>query len=409
MSHTVFQARAPWMLSRRSAGFKPSAIRDLLRSTEQPEMISLAGGLPAPHGFPVTALAEAATRILAQDGSAALQYAASEGYAPLRAAIAQRLPWKVDAAQVLITTGSQQALDLLGKVLIDTGSRILLETPTYPGAIQAFSPMEPTLVSTPCDAQGVIPESLAALRGTGVDKARLLYVQPNFQNPTGRTMDAHRRQVLIAQATALHIPIVEDDPYGELWLDAPPPLPLTAHNPDGCVYVGSFSKVLAPGLRVGFIVAPKPVYARLLLAKQATDLHSPGLCQRLVYALLEDGTLTQHIHAMQALYRSQRNAMLAALEHHMAPLGARWNTPEGGLFIWLQLPQGIPAAHLLPMALARHVAFVPGTAFEATEAYSNHIRLSFATATTEQLTNGIAALANAVGAFKASQQKRRSV
>lgn len=392
------------MLSRRSAGFKPSAIRDLLKSTEQPDMISLAGGLPAPHGFPISALANAAARILAQDGMAALQYAGSEGYGPLRSAIAEHLPWKVDPAQVLITTGSQQALDLLGKVLIDSGSRILLETPTYPGAVQAFSPMEPTWVSTPSDEQGVLPDALAALRGSGIDKPRLLYVQPNFQNPTGRTMSASRRQALLAQATALHIPIVEDDPYGALWFDQPPPLPLAASNPEGCVYVGSFSKVLAPGLRVGFLVAPKPVYARLLLAKQASDLHSTGLCQRLVYALLENGTLAQHMVAMRELYRHQRDAMLTALQQHMAPLGARWNIPEGGMFVWLQLPAGIPAARLLPLALARNVAFIPGAAFDDSGAYACHIRLSYATCTPQQASAGIAALADSIVTW---QQKRR--
>jgi len=405
MPPTMFQTRAPWMLSRRSGGFKPSVIRDLLRCNDAPEMISMAGGLPAPHGFPVDALAAAADRIFTREGAAALQYGPSDGYAPLRAAIAQRLPWAVDPNQVLITTGSQQGLDLLGKVLIDSGSRVLVESPTYPGALQAFAPMEPSVYSVPFDDQGVVPDALAALRGTGGDKARLLYVQPTFQNPTGRTLGEDRRTRLVEQAAALHIPLVEDDPYGELWLEAPPPLALTARNPEGCVYMGSFSKVLAPGLRVGFIVAPKPVYSRLLLAKQAADLHTPGMCQRLVYELLSNGTLDSHIPTIRALYRHQRDTMVAALNRHLAPLGAQWQTPQGGLFMWVQLPPGMHAANLLPLALARNVAFVPGTAFEATEPCTRMLRLSYATATPDQIDTGIAALAQAMQACRSGRQK----
>lgn len=406
MPHTAFAHRAPWMLSRRSTGLRPSAIRDILRSSASPGMISLAGGLPAPHGFPVEALAEAAARIFSRDGTDALQYASSEGYAPLREAIAAGLPWAVDPSQVLLTTGSQQALDLLGKVLIDTGSRVLLETPSYPGALQAFAPMEPTVVPVPSDEQGALPQALQALRGAGVDKARLLYVQPNFHNPTGRTMGLERRQALVEQASALHLPIVEDDPYGELWMDAPPAAPLTALWPEGCVYVGSFSKILAPGLRVGYLVAPRHVYSRLLLAKQAADLHSPGLCQRLVYELLHDGTLQAHIPRVRALYRSQRDAMVAALEHWMAPLEASWNTPQGGMFVWLRLPAQVSATAVLEQALARQVAVVPGTAFTQDAAGAGHVRLSYATATPAQMHQGIEALAQAVMACMPAHRRR---
>src|SRR4030095_3042250 len=240
-----------WVMARRAEKMNPSVIREILKVTERPGIISFAGGLPSPKTFPVSEFAVACEKVLRQDGPAALQYAASEGYAPLREMVAAMLPWKVDPAQVLITAGSQQGLDLVAKILIDAGSRILVETPTYLGALQAFSPMEPEVVSVASDDEGVDIDDL-----TGKSQsARFLYVLPNFQNPTGRTMTEQRRAALSRRAAELGLPIVEDNPYGDLWFDAPPPPPLTARNPEGCVYLGSFSKVLAPGLRLGFLGA----------------------------------------------------------------------------------------------------------------------------------------------------------
>ena len=235
---------AQWVLARRANKMNPSVIREILKVTERPGIISFAGGLPSPKTFPIAEFATACEQVLREDGQAALQYAASEGYAPLREKVAAGLPWKVDPAQVLITTGSQQGLDLVAKVLIDAGSRILVETPTYLGALQAFTPMEPEVVAVASDAEGVDVDDLAGKAGG----ARFLYVLPNFQNPTGRTMSEARRATLSRRAAELGLPIVEDNPYGDLWFDEPPPLPLTARNPDGCIYLGSFSKVLAPGL-----------------------------------------------------------------------------------------------------------------------------------------------------------------
>src|SRR5438270_811646 len=235
-----------WVLARRAEKMNPSVIREILKVTERPGIISFAGGLPSPKTFPVEAFREACDKVLASDGRAALQYAASEGYAPLREAVAAMLPWQVDPAQIMITTGSQQGLDLVAKVLIDAGSRLLVETPTYLGALQAFTPMEPEIVGVASDANGVDVDALADV----ATSARFLYVLPNFQNPTGRTMDDARRQALVHRASGLGLPLVEDNPYGDLWFDAPPPAPLTARNPDGCVYLGSFSKILAPGLRL---------------------------------------------------------------------------------------------------------------------------------------------------------------
>ncbi len=387
-----------WTLAQRAAKMNPSVIREILKVTEKPGIISLAGGLPSPKTFPIDAFAQACATVLQEDGQAALQYAASEGYLPLREAVARMLPWEVDPDQVLITTGSQQGLDLIAKVLIDPGSRILVETPTYLGALQAFSPMEPTVVSVASDDHGVRVDDLAAKVGTGADRARFLYVLPNFQNPTGRTMPEERRAALVARAAELNLPLIEDNPYGDLWFDQPPSLPLTARNPEGSIYLGSFSKVLAPGLRLGFLVAPKALYPKLLQAKQAADLHSPSFNQRMVFEVMKDGFLDRHVPTIRQLYKQQRDAMLAALEREMAGLDVQWNRPDGGMFLWVRLPEGMDAIALLPEAVERNVAFVPGAAFYADDADPRTLRLSFVTASAQQIATGIAALAGAIRA-----------
>ena len=388
--------QSAWTLARRAERMNPSVIREILKVTEKPGIISLAGGLPSPKTFPVAEFAQASAAVLARDGHAALQYAASEGFEPLRQAIADFLPWEVDPDQVLITTGSQQALDLIAKVLIDTDSRILVETPTYLGALQAFAPMEPNVVALASDDEGVIIADLIAQAGTGVNKARFLYVLPNFQNPTGRTMSEARRSAVAKAAAELNLPLVEDNPYGDLWFDQPPPAPLTARNPDGCIYMGSFSKVLAPGLRLGYVVAPKAIYPKLLQAKQAADLHTPGYNQRLVAEVMKDGFLDRHVPTIRTLYKHQCNAMLAALDKEMQGLSVQWNRPDGGMFLWVRLPEGMSAAELLPKAVERNVAFVPGSAFYAGNADPRTLRLSFVTSTAEQITEGVAALAAAI-------------
>lgn len=389
-----------WTLATRTEKMNPSVIREILKLTEKPGIVSLAGGLPSPRTFPVDDFARACAAVLQHDGAASLQYAASEGYGPLREAVAAQLPWDVDPAQVLITTGSQQGLDLVAKVLIDPGSRVLVETPTYLGALQAFAPMEPVVQSVPSDDEGVQIDALARLAGSGTDKARFLYVLPNFQNPTGRTMSEARRAALVETAAELGLPLLEDNPYGELWFDAPPPAPLTARNPAGCIYLGSFSKVLAPGLRLGYLVAPPEIFPKLLQAKQAADLHTPGFNQRMVVEVMQGGFLQRHVPTIRTLYRLQRDAMLAALEREMDGLDVQWNRPVGGMFLWLRLPEGMDASALLALAVERNVAFVPGAAFYAGQADPRTLRLSFVTASSAQIDTGIAALADAVRALQ---------
>ncbi|MEO8857118.1 MAG: PLP-dependent aminotransferase family protein [Burkholderiaceae bacterium] len=399
MTHPT-PATHPFTLARRAEKMNPSVIREILKVTERAGIISFAGGLPSPRTFPVAEFAEACAKVLRDDAHAALQYSASEGYGPLVDMVAARLPWKVDPRQVLITTGSQQGLDLVGKVLIDSGSRVMVETPTYLGALQAFAPMEPEVVSVRSDAEGIDVEDMEAQWKQGAP-ARFLYVLPNFQNPTGRTMSEPRRAALSSCAAELGLPLVEDNPYGDLWFDAPPPPPLSARNPQGCIYLGSFSKVLAPGLRLGFLVAPLSVYPKLLQAKQAADLHSPGFNQRVIAEVMKDGFLDRHVPTIRALYKTQRDAMLAALEREMvfgddADSRVTWNQPDGGMFLWVRLPKGMNAVELLPKAVDKGVAFVPGAPFYAGPADGRTLRLSFVTSTVEQIDRGIAALAQAV-------------
>jgi 2-aminoadipate transaminase len=388
-----------WTLARRAEKMNPSVIREILKVTEKPGIISFAGGLPSPLTFPIDAMREASERVLRDDGKAALQYAASEGYAPLREWVAQDLlkqGMKVSPDQVLITTGSQQGLDLVAKILIDAGSRILVETPTYLGALQAFTPMEPVAVGVNSDDHGVDAADLRAKVGTGADKARFVYLLPNFQNPTGRTMTEERRAAVAQVAIDTGLPIIEDNPYGDLWFDAPPAPSLSSRHPEGSVYLGSFSKILAPGLRLGYLVAPKALYPKLLQAKQAADLHTPSFNQRVVAEVLKDGFIDRHVPTIRALYKQQCEAMLAALDREMAGLGLTWNRPVGGMFLWVQLPKGLKAIPLLAKAVEKGVAFVPGSAFYAEGANESTLRLSFVTATVDQINTGMAALAAAI-------------
>lgn len=385
-----------WILSQRARKMNPSVIREILKVTERPGMISFAGGLPSPLTFPVEEFEKASSIVLKSEGRQALQYSISEGNLQLRQKISAWLPWEVDPAQILITTGSQQGLDLVAKVLIDPGSRVLVETPTYLGALQAFAPMEPRIFGVASDDQGPLVEDLGLKVGNGSDRARFLYVLPNFQNPTGRTISRTRRTALVQELAELKLPIVEDNPYGDLWFDEPPPPPMSAHDPDNSIYLGSFSKVLAPGLRLGYVVAPSSIMPKLLQAKQAADLHTPTFNQRMVVEVLKSGFLDRHIPTIRALYKAQCRMMLESLEREMSGLGVTWNRPSGGMFLWVRLPQHINAINLLAKAVERGVAFVPGEAFYASEPDPNTLRLSFVTATADQIKKGVATLADVI-------------
>lgn len=385
-----------WQFSRRAQQLQSSVIREILKVTMRPEIISFAGGLPSPETFPIERMKEAFDTVLSRQGKVALQYGPTDGYGPLREWIAQSLSTpdnRIAMEQVLMVSGSQQALDLLGKVLIDEGSRVLVETPSYLGALQAFSVYQPEFVSVPTDDDGLLPQEVEKI----ADGARLLYALPNFQNPTGRTMPVERRLQLVETCARLGLPLIEDDPYGALSYRNEPLPKMVAMNPDGVIYMGSFSKVLTPGIRLGYVVAPVPLIRKLEQAKQAADLHTSQLTQMVVYETIKDGFLSQHIPSIRTLYANQCQAMLDAMDEFF-PAGVTWNKPEGGMFIWVKLPAYIDSMQLLEEAIEHHVAFVPGAPFYANEPEKNTLRLSFVTVPPAKIREGVEKLAKLIAA-----------
>ena len=380
-----------WRITQRAQKISSSAIREILKVTERPEVISFAGGLPSPATFPVEHIRAACADVLAREPAAALQYAPTEGYAPLREWVAAQCVRKgaqVSAAQVLITTGSQQALDLIAKTVVEKDRDMLMETPTYLGALQAFSLYEPRFVAVPCDDAGPIVPELAGLAG---GRASGLYLLPNFQNPSGRRIPEARRRALVDVCRDRDLLIIEDDPYGELSYGGDILPTLHSMNAAGVIYTGSFSKLLSPGLRVGYLVAPDALFRKLVQVKQSADLHTPSFTQRIVYQVIKDGFLDQHIPQIRALYAGQCQVMLEALAAHFPPT-ARWTAPAGGMFIWVTLPAHIDSTLLLEKAIARNVAFVPGAPFFLADPQANTLRLSFVTVPPERIRAGVKVL-----------------
>ena len=385
-----------WRFSERAQQLQSSFIREILKITQRPEIISFAGGLPSPATFPVEHMKAAFDKVLSTNGKVALQYGPTDGYAPLREWIANSLSTdscKIAPEQVLMTSGSQQALDLLGKVLIDEGSRVLVETPSYLGALQAFSVYRPEFKSVTTDDHGLVPSSIIPL----AEGARMLYALPNFQNPTGRSLSVERRVELVETCARLGLPLIEDDPYGALSYKGEPSPKMLNMNPDGVIYMGSFSKVLTPGIRLGYVVAPLPLVRRLELAKQAADLHTAQLTQMVVHEVVKDGFLAQHIPSIRTLYANQCQAMLDAIAEFF-PAEVQYTRPEGGMFIWVTLPKHIDAMKLLDLAIAAKVAFVPGAPFYANDPETNTLRLSFVTVPPERIREGVAILGKLIAA-----------
>ncbi|MGB6241472.1 MAG: PLP-dependent aminotransferase family protein [Castellaniella sp.] len=388
------------VFSQRARQLTSSAIREILKITERPEVISFAGGLPSPEGFPIQELRASFDQVLATHGATALQYGRTEGYTPLREWVAQDLSRDgapIDPEEVLIVSGSQQALDMLGKLFIDPGSKVLVEAPSYLGALQSFSLFQPDFQAVPTDAGGLIPDALDA---DLCRDARFIYALPNFQNPTGLTLSRARRQALVERCAALGLPVIEDDPYGELrYAGEPQPSLLELGRAVGATVIrlGSFSKVLAPGMRLGYVVAPRDIISKLVQIKQATDLHTATVTQMAVYETVRSGFLKQHLPVVRALYQRQCGYMLDALQQHF-PADARWTHPEGGMFIWVTLRDGIDTTELLQRAIARNVAFVPGAPFYAgVQAPVNTLRLSFVTVSEDRIRAGIQVLGELIG------------
>jgi|SRR5579871_757321 2-aminoadipate transaminase len=400
--------QTPWdtIFAARTQRITSSAIRELLKVTEQPDFISFGGGLPAPEAFPIAEVAEAAQRILREQGTQALQYGATEGYRPLREWVAAQMtsegvPTHIE--NVLITTGSQQAIDLIGKVLLDEDDSVLVESPTYLAALQAWSVYGARYLEAPADERGM---RTGALKKLLAQRPKLIYCLPNFQNPGGVTLSLARRRQLIEQAARYGTPILEDDPYRELRFEGaalPRLITLesarqeqhTAPYNGNVIYASTFSKVLAPGLRVGSIVAAPALIHKLVQAKQSTDLHTPTFNQMLVYELAKTGFLKRHAKVIAKMYRERRDIMLAAMQEHF-PEGVRWTHPQGGMFLWVTLPEGMDAGELLKTAIAQKVAFVPGAPFHPNGGGANTLRLNFSNATPEQIHTGIARLGLAI-------------
>ncbi|MCP4359917.1 MAG: PLP-dependent aminotransferase family protein [Chloroflexi bacterium] len=406
----------PWKqrYAQRMKQMGSSMIRELLKLTQQPDIISFAGGLPAPELFPVAEFDAAASRILAEHGRQALQYSATEGYLPLRQFIVEKMEqYGIQATpdNVLITSGSQQALDLIGKMLLNPGDMILTERPTYLGALQAWRAYQAQFTTVPIDERGLCTYELGEALCTG---PKFMYILPNFQNPSGVTLPLSRRQSLIHIADQYGIPIIEDDPYGELRFEGEHLQPLIVldaeelrqrpHSPKAhgylrgnVIYLSTFSKTLAPGLRLGWIVAPEEVIQRCVMAKQGMDLHSSSFVQMMVYEVVQNGFLQQHVKHIRQVYRERRDMMLQAMETYF-PSGVSWTRPKGGLFLWVTLPEEMDSAILLQKAIEHKVAFVPGSAFYPDNGGQNSFRLNFSNARPEQIETGIQRLGRMLAA-----------
>jgi 2-aminoadipate transaminase len=398
--------QTPWdyRYAQRTQRMKASAIRELLKFAEQPDMISFGGGFPAAEVFPVEEFKRACNYVLEHKGAESLQYGGTDGYVPLREMIARHtsaLGIKVDIDNILITSGSQQALDLLGKIFINRGDRILVESPTYLGALQAWNAYGAEYIAVPADENGMQTDQLEEALRIG---PKFIYVLPNFQNPTGTTLPLERRQKLVELADRYGVPIVEDDPYGQLRYEGED-LPavelidsqmrMSSGNYTGnVIYLSTFSKILAPGLRLAWAIAPKEVIRKLSLAKQGTDLHTSTFNQIVAHEVGQHGFIDRHVKVIQETYRERRNAMLDALEEHM-PAGVSWTKPHGGLFLWVTLPQKIDATDMLSEAIAEKVAYVPGEFFHPDGSGKNTMRLNFSFCKPEIINEGISRLGKA--------------
>jgi 2-aminoadipate transaminase len=369
---------------------KASAVREILKVTEQPEIISFAGGLPAPELFPVRETAQAYSDVFAREGRAAMQYSTTEGWRPLRAWIADRMSVrgvKAKAESVLITSGSQQGIDLVGKVFLDAGDRVIVENPCYLAALQSFSGYEASIVPVESDENGMVVEQVE--QALKAEKANLIYVVPDFHNPKGTTLSMERRMRLIEISRRYRAPILEDDPYGELRYRGESVAPLASLDEEGLVInLGTFSKTLSPGMRIGWAIATTEIIQALVTAKQAADLHTGTIQQRAAARLLEDFPYDEHISKLRRVYGERCLAMLGALEMHF-PAEAAWTSPEGGLFLWVELPPVVSGEELLKESLAEKVAFVPGTSFFAGQPQNNFIRLNFSNRPPDMIEEGI--------------------
>jgi len=387
----------PYAFARRMNRTPKSFIREILKVTENPGIISFAGGLPSPDLIDVEGISQAAAAVLKEDGRTALQYSTTEGYLPLRRFIAdrykKRLGLDVSPDEILITSGSQQSLDLIGKILIDPDDRVAIERPGYLGAIQVFSLYEPVFVPIELEGEGPDPAAFeAALDG---DMIKIFYCIPNSQNPSGITYSDERRKECAEILSGTRTIVVEDDAYGELQFSGISHPPFKKYLPDRTILTGSFSKIFAPGMRLGWVCAPPEVMDQLVVAKQASDLHTNYLSQRIASRYLSDNDLDMHIHKIRVAYKEQRDCMIAAMQEEM-PDGVTWTRPEGGMFIWVTLPAGCSSMDIFSDALKEQVAVLPGIPFYVDGGGTDTLRLNFSNARPGQITEGIQRLSRVI-------------
>lgn len=396
--------QTPWeyRYAHRTSNMSGSVIREILKLTQQPDIISFGGGLPAPEVFPVEKIQQACNTVLNEQGAQALQYSLTEGYLPLREMVTRhnaRFSVKVSPENSMITSGSQQGLDLIGRLFINRGDYIVVEAPTYLGALQAWNTYGAQYISVPIDDHGMIVDKLEESLRVG---PKLIYVLPNFQNPSGSTLSLERRKKLVELADKYGIPIVEDDPYGQLRYEGehiPSVLQLDSQMrgensgsyTGNVIYMSTFSKLLAPGLRLAWIIAHPEVIRKLAITKQAADLHTSTFNQLVAYEAGKDGFIDEHVKVIRATYKERRDVMLETMEE-VFPSEANWTKPEGGMFLWGILPAGMDAAEVLKVAVEKKVAFVPGFAFHPTGGGENTMRINFSYCNPETIREGITRL-----------------
>ena len=377
--------------ARRTEQMNSSVVRETLKLTAKPDVISFAGGMPAPEVFPVRELQAAMNKVLETSGRVALQYGPTAGYLPLREKIAARhrkAGISCTAAAILMISGSQQGLDLAGKLFLDPGDLVVCESPTYTAALSAFRAYECGFLPIDTDDDGMIIEDLERKLAAN-PRAKVIYVIPTFQNPTGRTWSLERRKGLLKVAEKYALPILEDNPYGDLRYEGEPIPPLKAMDTQGLViYMGSFSKTLSPGIRLGWILAAPELLQKFNTAKQGADLQASTIMQMVVNTYLEDYDLDENIRKLNALYHKRRDLMLSLLEQEF-PKGSSWTHPQGGLFIWVAVPEQIDTAKIMPQVVARKVAYIPGHSFFADGGVTNTLRLNFSNASEEKIITGM--------------------
>jgi len=379
---------------------RKSDVRELLKYAHDPSVISFGGGLPSPEAFPVQELRRIFEELLREEGTPALQYGPTAGDPLLQRALAERLASRgipAEPQRILVTHGAQQGLELFARVVLDPGDLVLVTEPTYLGIFTAMAVYEPTYHGVPTDEEGiltdVLEETLQALAADGM-RPKCLYVVPTFHNPTGVTMSERRRRALVDLAATYELPIIEDDPYYDLRFEGDPVPPIASLDREGwVVYLGSFSKILAPGFRVGFVHGAEALIQRMSLAKQGVDLFTNGFGQRVAERYLSLGLLEEHLPRIRSLYRWRRDVMLRAMEEHF-PEGVAWTRPQGGMFLWVTVPEPVDTKALLPKAAAKGVIYVPGHGFFAGRPERNHMRLNYSFSSELDIKRGIDILAS---------------